>query len=510
MATLTLRARYPLGTFLGHRADGQPAPFPDTARLFSALVHAAAKGSTAVLAHGGDLGPSDSARAALRWLESHPPTAISLPERDRVSPSIVDAYRAEGVFESNVKPSERKVRKRQSGAVALAGPVGWAWDLDAPEEIVATLRLLSADVSCLGESDSPVVLEVDDRFEVTHRLDPDATGFADPSGQRVRTPVIGRLAELDSDHEILLRVSPAGRDKHSWSERPSSAAPSVGHLREMIYRPVAQVPVTAPWSTVVLVPIVGTANFRERVLWCVAMHRALASRLGDHAPALLTGRYGAGVPRPVNRLAIHLLSAGQGKAEHDSFALLIPPAAGSAELAELDRAMQRLSKIYAHGQEVQLETPTALEAGSFWEPPEPGHRRLWRPDPALVPEVRRQRGTAWTLADAACLSVAFVTRDQLPTPANGKQRYRSLVDSVRARGVTAYECRLVHDSNTRRYAHKLPDGLTATPFGARIDAGPLIPTTALWAAGQSRHLGGGMMVPDDRPESELVESESTT
>lgn len=505
MATLSVRARYPLGTFLGHRGDGQRADFPDTARLFSALVHAAAKGSTAVESGEGDLEATAGARAALEWLERHPPSAVALPSLLPVATKGARSYRADGVMESATKPQDRKVLKAQSDAVALSGPIGWSWDVEAPDDVVEMLKLLCADVSCLGEGDSPVVLEVE-HIAPTHILDPQATAFSGGSGSRIRTPVEGRVTELDSDHALARERPPLSRDKHSWSERPSSRVPSVEHVRDLLYRPLEPERVTAPWTTLVLLPINGSVDFRDRVPWCVAVHRALASRLGDHAPALLTGRYGNN-PKPVNRLAIQLLRKGYGELESDCFALLFPAETTSEEMAEVDRALRRLDHVYTRGQKVGVANAFRADrdAESFWGPPSPGHHRLWRPQPALVPEVRRQRGIPWTFNDAACLSVAFVARAQLALPPTPRPRYAPLVEAARARGVAAYDCRLVHDSRTERYAHKMPPGVVVTPLSALVDGGALLPETALWAAGQSRHLGGGLMVPVDIPEGSIDE-----
>lgn len=54
MTAFTIRARFPLGVYQGHSSDGVTVDdFPSTARLFSSLVHAAAKGSTAEPRGGG-------------------------------------------------------------------------------------------------------------------------------------------------------------------------------------------------------------------------------------------------------------------------------------------------------------------------------------------------------------------------------------------------------------------------------------------------------------------------
>ena len=171
MTALAIRARFPLGIFLGHHADGQPARYPDAARLHAALLHSAGKGSLAV-ATDGDLRAAPTSLAALQWLESHPPSAISLPGCviAALPGGTTTSFRDEGVFnaEKGKAPTRRRMPKSQSDAVALDGPFGWAWEEDAPAEVVQTIARLCEDVSCLGEADTPVILEVGDIEPVSY------------------------------------------------------------------------------------------------------------------------------------------------------------------------------------------------------------------------------------------------------------------------------------------------------------------------------------------------------
>lgn len=59
--------------------------------------------------------------------------------------------------------------------------------------------------------------------------------------------------------------------------------------------------------------------------------------------------------------------------------------------------------------------------------------------------------------------------------------------------------------NPSFYAHKMPHGMTAQPYTALISAGDLLADTGVAAVGQSRHLGGGLLVPADLP-AELAQS----
>ena len=53
--------------------------------------------------------------------------------------------------------------------------------------------------------------------------------------------------------------------------------------------------------------------------------------------------------------------------------------------------------------------------------------------------------------------------------------------------------------NPSLYAHKMPQSVTAQPYSALISVGDLLGDTGLAAVGQSRHLGGGLLIPADLP-----------
>lgn len=509
--SMVMTARFPLGTFLGHRPDGRPAPFPDTARLHAALVNAAGQGSTAVV-DGAELRPAEAALMALRWLEEHPPSALSLPLLRPVAEASrgasAKAWRDEGVIESKPKSrsfASRKVAKAQSDAVAVSGPIGWGWSDAVPSNIRAALEALCADVSCLGEADSPVVLEIVDAsgWEPTHVLDERETAFPAPGGLAVPTPVVGRFDELETEHRTAYpakRPTPAA-DRHSWSARPTSHRPGREAVRERIYRTPVQDP-EVPWTHVITIPATGRIRVADSVAWSVAFHKALAARMPDGAPALVTGRYGKS-PQPANRVAIHVVAPHPMRTDHaatTTFVIMLPPEIEPADLAALQRAITGLNRIYCAQGSITLGEPEMRSAAAFWMPPAPGTVRRWRPYPALVPEVRRKVASGWRLEDAAAVAVGHLLRDRFaPLLQSGSDRYRQLAQVVRDHGVCAHDPMLLRDSNVSRYVHKVPKDLIVQPLTLLLDpARTLLPTT-LFALGQSRHLGGGLMVPEDAP-----------
>ena len=506
MRSFAIRARFPLGYFVGHQGAGQVAEFPDTARLYGALIHAAAEGSTAEMVDD-ELKPTHSSLTALKWLEEHPPSSLALPRTTRMNSRPAHTYRAEGVFESKTKPYDRKVLKSQSDGIAVDGAFGWIWEQDVPAGVADTISKLCVDVSCLGEADSPVVLDTE-RVPATHVHDPHASAFARGAKLAVASPVAGRLAELERDYVSSrpARRPTVSNDKFAWGSYPSSHTPSRERVRDMVYRPLAQPVLRAPWARLITVPFVGRFQAEDRVPLCVAVHRTLVANLGDNAPAFITGRYLDGAGRPANRLAIHVLEAGHPGVVQDSIGFLIPPGVSDIDLAALARSVQALQRVWvprsATSIELKHSAAAGLDAAVFWREPAAGTSRFWTPAGALVPEVRRQKAGNWTLADAAVLSAAFTCRESLgPVRSTRSDRYGGLVRAAVDRGVRVHHARLINDSRAHLFAHKMPEGVPVTPYNAWVEMGDLVPSQALFALGQSRHLGGGLMLPVDLDEA---------
>lgn len=129
---------------------------------------------------------------------------------------------------------------------------------------------------------------------------------------------------------------------------------------------------------------------------------------------------------------------------------------------------------------------------------------MWRTVPAAVPETRGQ-GRNWTLTDAVRLSVGLVLRDQLGiSPGKGGAWYRQVADAVRQRGLGVRDAIPVRDGDVSRFVHKIPDGLPLRPYRALIDLADLAPARGLLAIGQARHLGNGLLIPDDVPAGEVA------
>ncbi|WP_298087734.1 type I-U CRISPR-associated protein Csb2, partial [uncultured Corynebacterium sp.] len=143
MRELNLIARFPLGVYIGHSGKGAADRFPSPLRLHSALLNSAGQGTAAVEESRG-LGPSEKSLAALSWLEENPPTRRFI-------------YREV----SSVNEKRRTEERRLSDGRAVKGHVGYRW-VSVPDDIAETIVELCRDVSCLGETESVVVLEPGD------------------------------------------------------------------------------------------------------------------------------------------------------------------------------------------------------------------------------------------------------------------------------------------------------------------------------------------------------------
>lgn len=498
MATLTLVAEFPLGVFQGRQGDGATRdPLPDPARLHAALLHSAGKGSAAIVKDG-DLRPTEESLTALRWLEEHPPTALALPDHiaTHTRQELV-AYRNEGTLApkmKGIKVARRSLRCR----TALSSPVGWMWE-DVPNDVKLRIELLAEDVSCLGEADAPVIVS-SGTIEPTHFWDPEATVFSTRPLVRHRCAAPGRVDALEREYE---RVHPkrGSRPTKAGADEATLSPLDVGHVEVRNYRPADAEPVSAPWTHVWVFESSRDIPEWDRVAAALAFHRTLASRLGDEAPASITGAYARGTRAPANRVAIQVLDSAYGRhlgLSHDAFLVMVPAEMSPGDLERLESATFGWMEIRAAGWQVRCRRSLIVAGDSFWEAPAEDVKRLWKPVPAMVSETRRQRsreGEAWTLGHAALLSMAFVFRDSLPAPVG--DRYWGRLDSVRSRGAKVESLTPVIDTHVERYVYKHPRDLVVQPFTATLDLGELAGPTTLLALGQARHMGGGLLVPFD-------------
>lgn len=504
-----IEATFLLGTYTGHRADKSRDQFPGLARLHAALLNAAGQGCTAIVGKSG-LAPTEEAVAALEWLEQNPPTGIRLPRMFPVATTPIIAYRNEGVIRKEGGAWKDKVTGRAfCDGYAFDGPVGWCWRDGIPDGVRAVLESLCPDVSCLGEAASPVRLAVTD-IEPTHHLDPEASIF-DTGGIEVPAPASGRTAALSRAHSEAYGRSPSiTEDRHTATEGPSPSLPAADAVDVLRYRPDVTQPEDVPWPAVVLLTTPLSVRPEHRVRWCTALHRALIARIGFGAPALITGTYGSGIRQPANRLAIQYLPAGM-VAQHGigsaAFALLIPREAASEDLETLYVALQGMRGFSSSGGRAEVAEVIMVDGAHFWPAPLPGSVRRWVTNPVAVPETSPQRrrrnrdgnSRRWALSDAVRVSIGLVWRDTVAGQRTSSRWFEQIADRTIDYGVEVHDVRVLHSSNVSSWVHKVPKQIIVQPYHALLSLGALATDRTVIAIGQSRHLGGGLLVPVDSP-----------
>jgi CRISPR-associated protein Csb2 len=474
--------------------------------LHSALLCAAGFGSRAV-PHDNGLVPCAADEAALRWLEEHPPDSVAIPPL-AVNLGRAVAYRDDGTIkQARGRATTKKLPKVPDRSVGVGGRFVWMWTEPPPLPVRQALTALCGDVPYLGTTESPVRLTVTEPVAPTHEADRRAGMFPD-GGVTVEVCRPGRTRELAAAHVRRMVVPRSesragyGTDESSLSETPTREAVEPLHYRSRA-QPVAA---DVPWGQVVLVPLSRAVAEPYRVAWAVAAHRALIKLIGDGAPPLVTGAYPTGMPRPANRVALHLLDGSApvagGHRSPGTLAILVPGGAQAADVAVLLGAVGQLRAVRGPGGKSAgvVGQPWEVSGARFWAETPPGCVRLWRTVPAAVPDTRGVRGREWTFTEAALLSVGFVWKRLLPAAAGrGEEHYRNLAGSVAEAGVAVVRTAPVRTVEVGRYVHRVNEHAVVRPYTAWLWLGDLAPATAVAAIGQSRHLGGGLLVPHDMP-----------
>ena len=506
--TFSITADLPLRTYRGHTSDGGVERIPSVARLHSALLCAAGFGPRAQQRDIG-LTPSDADDAALRWLEQNPPDAVSIPAL-HVNRGGSVAYRDDGTLKrSKTATATKKLPKSADSSVAVGGQFVWTWTETPPPPVVEALEALCPDVPYLGTTETPVRLTSSrTAADPTHTLDRDA-GLFTGSGVDIDSPVTGRVDELTAAHNAARGRAPSVRhDAVGTDERSASAVPPRSAARAARYAPVQAALGDVPWPEVLVVPL-DRGNSRpvperDKVRWAVAAHRALIRSAGDGAPPLLTGVYPPGVARPANRIALHLLD------EHDTAALavLLPRGADPGELDAALAALRTMRTFRGPGGVLAHLGHAEYRAGElFWPQRPPGTVRLWQTTPPAVPDTRGH-DAGWTFGHAALLSLGFVWQHstQMPrVPGRGDARYRAMVAAVNDAGAAALSVEPLRTSAVQHYVHRVNEHAVVRPYRATVTVGDLGGDRTVQAIGQSRHLGGGLLVPLDLPEGTMFE-----
>ena len=503
---LSLKAEFTLGVYTGHKPDGNPDRAPSPERLYQAMLNAAAQGTEAVAGPDGRLGPSEKSLRALRWMEANPPDGLLRPASLPVSSSTGRfIYRKVSSINKTHPTEERRV----SDGIAVNGAYGFQWN-DVPDEEANTIIALANDIGCLGEAHSIAAVSPED-FEPNLVIDVDSTSRV-PGVSVLEIPLPGRTDELIA---AFYTANPAkkskARERASASEWPISHPAPRRNVGEGWYRAVDPdaADELVPWTQVFFVElnIDSDVPFHQRTRLCVNAHRALISLIGNNVSPAITGRYLRSTRHvPANRLAFHYLPLETSQRfgfDHPTLAVFVPQGLGADEY---DQVLKIADLTYLHlGKENRIEASFDGQWRSgrdFWDPPQAGTKRLWRTLSPAIPETKRVperfAGGRWTLADSALLSFGFVWRDlvDIPDEITKTKKYVALRDFARERGVKVLDLHEVH-GRTGNFVHHLPKEVTVQPWEAIFDLDGAIGQTQAFMVGQSRHLGGGLLVPLD-------------
>lgn len=509
----SISAELPLGTYRGAGSDGRVDRLPSVARLHAALLCAAGVGPRA-RAQVDLLGPCEADEVALRWLEDNPPDQVAIPAL-QINQGAATAYRDDGTLKKSQGVYAIKTNGKSTGAsVAVAGRFTWTWSCTPPAAVVDALRELCPDVSHLGTSESPVRLTTSlEAGSVTHELDPGAALFAG-RGEDIEVPTSGRVDELLQAHRTATSEPPSlMSDRIVADEQSSSPTPPRTAVAAARYTPKERERADVPWPDVVLVPLDRGVPERLKVRWSVAVHRALIAAIGDGAPPVVTGVYPAGVARPTNRLALHLLDTESPTVPAlpgpSTLAVLIPPGVAAGDLQVLLAAVGQLGSIRGpRGVQRRVTGVASSVSGAhFWASPPPGAVRLWRTSPPAVPDTRGADPT-WTFSQAAMLSLGFVWQGSPLLPrqqGRGAARDRALSAAATGAGAAALRTEPLRTSDVHDYAHRVNEHAVVRPYRALLSTGDLGGEQAIQAIGQTRHLGGGLLVPVDVPVGTAVD-----
>lgn len=443
------------------------------------------------------------------------------------------------------------------------GRLTWQWQSEPEPSIIAALAALCWEVPYLGESCSKVRLTaaVTQECPMPGSLEKDdVVGFANlrrKGNVMFAFPGAGRLEELKHGYEQVTPLQnqergAAPNKKNEEELNLLAAFPMLDTVREASYSAptAADRGLGKPWPDFIVIPVTPDAAENANNVWCpspadyvgwaVAMHRFLVSQWGLNPPASLTGKYstGTGTGRPSNNVAIHVLSASMGKTTDlldekvksfgfPAFLLMLPESMRDEDrqrLYDVCRASEGKFVYYSRSVgRIRLGAPHYESNGNLWQEPAADRIRFWQPFPLAIAETRpmspdTQTGRAWRAAEAMYLALGHVWRNasfmeqqagenERLVSKNKQQAYEERIWTLTKRASDAdsplrvHGARQVFETNMGDYAHHVDASNVLRGMSGliSIDAEEADVTCAALAVGQSRHLGGGLLLPVDIP-----------
>ena len=441
------------------------------------------------------------------------------------------------------------------------GTLIWQWKQEPDADIADLLSRLCWEVPYLGEACSPVNLTTtnvpDDEFPVDpdnslYKSDDDLSAARMAATVEFDVPDIGHLQELQRGYEQVYprKVSASNgseEEKTVLSNTLTDCVRSIGYQRKQGWIASSEM---RPWQHGFFIPAAVAATKSSAtvddehdvawnpdestfVAWSVALHRLLVRQWGYGASPLLTGRYekGSTVPRPANNVAIQVLTAGMPVRDDElreclpGFLVMVPhdmPVDEIDHLADVCDTLRKQQLFYARQSETLcLGEAMEVDLDTFWQPVKSVYRRLWTPYPLCIKETRKFRSRTdsnrlWNVQDSMALAIAYVWREYFthrqddadtdeavnsPSVSIRESRYWSMADCVNnpESGVHIYDAHDETRTPMTDYVHKTQPGNLLMGMTALLSFDKQqwpIEQSAI-AIGQSRHLGGGFLVPVD-------------
>ena len=197
-----------------------------------------------------------------------------------------------------------------------------------------------------------------------------------------------------------------------------------------------------------------------------------------------------------------------------AFILMIPSEMDAGELRKLGTLVRSLANsriYYSHSKPaLRLGNPIPGEGVHLWSKPRDGMHRIWSPMPFSVNETQAEKSPAgqsrsWTAECNLAVSIGHVFRNVFRgqiAEKRGRGKYWDLIDAVTAGDsfVRILAARTVARPDMGDYVHRMREGFMITASTGLIAFENVIKDEIL-AIGQSRHFGGGLLIPMDCPES---------
>lgn len=292
----------------------------------------------------------------------------------------------------------------------------------------------------------------------------------------------------------------------------------------------------APWATAFYMEIDQVDNGRakngkvewkpeesEFVGWAVALHRFLVRQWGTDPSLALVGKYAPGAKRPANNVSIQIVDSGFKESygqqlrkeiaeKRPGFLILLPYDMAKADIQKLHdvcvRAKGKTLYYSPNKPTLRLGNTTVIDAAHLWKPVAEGMCRYWTIRPMAIAETRpvpdSKHNRKWGVREAICLALGHVWRDSYvpQTDATSREeRYWDLVDAIKSKTshFRIFDWHAVYRVNMTDYAHHADSSNVLHGMQALVaisDGADSLDCAAM-AIGQSRHLGGGLLVPVD-------------